>query len=196
MKKLSIIFVLLFALLVTTGCQKNKQTVRFNEEEETSKTTVTSLDDEKKVRKPLSATSSVEEKTSKPTTPTINFAITTPNNQKIDTKTGYHVIKGTAPRNTHRIKINNYTLKRYYPGQTSWSYIASTGIGTLKNGENKYISTALDKNGKEIGSKEITINYEAPVITSLPSVGTSELIILLFSLVASLGYFGLKRRFQ
>ena len=55
---------------------------------------------------------------------------------------------------------------------------------------------AFDKDGNEIGSDKIVINYEAPSSDNLPSTGTNELVILLFSLIISLGYFGLKRRFQ
>ena len=189
MKKLSIIFVLLFTLVIMTGCNKDDKTTRFNED--ITKTTVTTLDEDGD-HNVLSATSSTEGIT----TPTIKFAITTPTNSIFDTKLGYHVIKGTTPTNTYRVKINDYVLKRYYPSQIAWSYIASAGISTLKDGENIYVATALDKDGNEIASDEIVINYEAPSTDNLPLVGTNELVILLFSLMISLSYFGLRRIFQ
>ena len=189
MKKLSIIFILLFALVITTGCEKNSKITRFSEDG--TKTTITTLDEDNE-HNVLSATASTEEIA----IPIIDFSITTPSNSVFDTKLGYHVIKGTSPTNTYRVKINDYVLKRYYPGQIAWSYIASAGISTLKDGENKYIATALDKDGNEIGSDEIIINYTAPSTDNLPSTGTNGLIVLLFSLMISVSYFGFRRRFQ
>ena len=122
-----------------------------------------------------------------------DLAITNPAENNIKITNGYLVIRGTAPRNTSRIMINNYTLQKYYPGQTRWSYIASDSIGTLKEGDNNYTVHAFDRNGNELGSKKFSIVYDPAEIPNLPYVGVSLWITFIFSLLMTGIYFGIKR---
>lgn len=60
-------------------------------------------------------------------------------------------LRGTAPTGTTAIIVNGYQIKKFVPG-TTWTYKASTAIGTLKNGENEFIVTAVVAGAKkEIG---------------------------------------------
>ena len=68
-------------------------------------------------------------------------------------------ILGNTPPNTKEIWINNYQLKRFDPAKGTWSYKASTEIGTLKKGENLYEIFAVDEaGGKSKGLSEANKN--------------------------------------
>ena len=172
MKKLIFIFFILFVLVITTGCTR-KNTVHFNP----------------KIPTDLGEETTDVAKAEEDFGP--ELAITSFIGDKLEINAGYQVIRGTTPKNTNTIKVNDYTLTKYYPGQTQWSYIASTALNTLEEGENGYIVTALDKEGNEIDSKSFTIAYEAP--ETLPAVGASGWTYLIISLLISTGYFVIRR---
>lgn len=58
-------------------------------------------------------------------------------------------ITGTVPAKTKSIMINDYELKKYVPGDPSWSYVAATKFDSLKEGENMYEVYATDFDGKK-----------------------------------------------
>jgi hypothetical protein len=168
MKKLIFIFVILFILVIATGCGARKNTVKFNP-----------IDNVEESGEGVDIMGEVDLGP--------DLAVTSFIGDKMETNVGYHVIRGTTPKNTNSIKINDYKLTKYYPGQTEWSYIASASMGTLAEGDNEYIVMALDKEGAEIGSQTFTIAYEAP--DNLPSTGSNGWIYLIISFLVSSGYF-------
>jgi hypothetical protein len=114
------------------------------------------------------------------------------------TETGknYHVIRGVAPQNTFRMTVNDYTLRFYRPGQTTWNYIASTAIGTLKEGDNEYRVTAFDRAGEVIGSTIFHIVYSPPVTAPvLPGVGSPLAMTVVLAGLAILGWVGVCRKY-
>ncbi|MBU0727165.1 hypothetical protein KKA95_00605, partial [Patescibacteria group bacterium] len=127
------------------------------------------------------------------TTENIKLAVTSIIGNKLETTENHHVIRGLTPSNTYKLKIGDYTLQKYTPGETEWSYIASTSYGTLFEGENTYTVRAYDKEGNEIDSQNFVIAYTAPEIPNLPSVGVSTWMILIISTLISTGFFAFKR---
>ena len=189
MKKFVFIFVILFTLLVNTGCKSKENTIRFNpkidgvttETADTGETVDTENDaDENEDGMVAAVIDSGPE-----------LAITSFEGDKLDTNVGYHVVRGTTPANTHSIKVNDYTLIRYIPGQTQWNYIASATAGTMVKGENKYTVTSFDAQNNQIGSKDFTIAYNEP--ENLPSVGVNAWMIFGISILISGLYFVIRR---
>lgn len=175
MKKLIFIFVILFVLIIVTGCGARKNTVKFNPKV----TTEENGGDENADGEPI------------PEDPGPDLSVTSFEGENLNTSVGYHVVHGTTPKRTQTIKINDYTLSKYYPGQTQWSYIASSSMGTLDEGENKYKVTALDSEGNEIQSQNFAITYEAP--DNLPTVGNNGWVALIISFLISTVYFVIRR---
>ena len=171
MKKLIFIFVILLVLVITTGCTR-KNTVHFNPKVPTETGEGTEV---AKAEEDLGP----------------DLAVTSFIGDKLETSVGYHIVRGTTPKSTNIIKINDYTLAKYYPGQTQWSYIASTALNTFEEGENGYILTAFDKEGNEIDSQSFTISYETP--EALPAVGANGWTALIISFLISIGYFVIRR---
>ena len=181
MKKLIFIFAILFALIMVTGCGARSKTVKFNPiDPATEENADTDSNDE------TNTDSSDEETDLGP-----DLAITSFIGETLDTTVGYHVVRGTTPKNTHNIKIDDYILSKYNSGQTEWSYIASADLGTLDEGENTYTVYALDVENNEIDSQNFTITYNVP--DNLPSVGASGWIALIISFLISIGYFVINR---
>lgn len=121
------------------------------------------------------------------------LAITYPKTNPLETHIGRHVLWGNTPRNTHKIVVNGYTLRKYYPGQTRWSYIAALNMKTLKKGENNYIVKSIDKDGNLIDVEEFKINYQPAAIPRLPYSGNNLNIALLIAILMSGGYFTWQR---
>jgi hypothetical protein len=82
----------------------------------------------------------------------ILLAVTTPQeNEKINTDPV--IIQGTAPLNTAKITVGDYTLQTFKLGDRDWKYVASQQYGNLEIGkENKHLIRAYDINDKEISS--------------------------------------------
>lgn len=88
-------------------------------------------------------------------------------------------ILGNAPVGSQKIMVNGYTLSKFGSGSTTWSYKASTEIGTLKLGENLYEIYAIDENNNKNKIDEIKItliNQEeiTPVVEKVESVVVEE----------------------
>lgn len=57
------------------------------------------------------------------------------------------------------VVVNGYTLSKFSPGDTSWSYIASESLGNLEPGENSFSVYATDADGNKSEVTEFTITY-------------------------------------
>ncbi len=66
-------------------------------------------------------------------------------------------ISGTAPRDAVGIVVNDYRLQLYKPGDSNWSYLASTKLNNFRNGENIYEVTAINRGGYRSEPVTITI---------------------------------------
>jgi hypothetical protein len=71
-----------------------------------------------------------------------------------DTVTVSGSIKGAT-----KVVVNGYTLSKFQPGDTSWSYIASESLGNLKPGANTYSVYGVDPDGNKSTVVEFTITY-------------------------------------
>ncbi|MBN2087018.1 hypothetical protein JW758_01590 [Candidatus Peregrinibacteria bacterium] len=191
MKKLAFIFLILFILVIATGCSARRNTVHFDPNVDKLSADITEIgtEDSNNEDAIIGETTTVEELKGP------DFSIDEPilENNKLNTNTGYHVIKGKTPKNTDAITVNDYRLTKYIPGQTEWSYIASDSIGTLSEGDNQFSIRSFDKEGNEIGAREFTISYTPAEIPALPSVGLNSWLVLIYSIVFSGLYFTLKR---
>jgi len=107
---------------------------------------------------------------------------------KLETKMSYNLIKGSTPKNTYSLTINGYKLKKYVPGQSTWNYIASTQLKTLKKGTNEYAVKALDKAGKEISTLSFSIEYSEVDAHALPNVGANIWLTFLMTFSVVGGY--------
>ena len=144
-----------------------------------TKTTVTTLDKEEKSDPTPIAISTKDSTTSTTSTDTTKFAITSISGDTLNTTKGYHLIQGTTPKATSKITVNGYALSKYKAGETKWSYIAATSLGTLKKGTNYYTVSALDSSGNKIDTKNFTIVYNGTSDGSLANVGNESLILSL-----------------
>ncbi len=70
------------------------------------------------------------------------------------------VVAGTTSAETYSISINGYTLSLYIPGKTTWNYIASTDLQTMKRGKNVYRIVSRNKDGEILDVLEYGINYK------------------------------------
>ena len=70
------------------------------------------------------------------------------------------VIEGQTSAETYSVSINGYTLSLYEPGKTTWNYIASTAMQTMKRGKNVYRIVARNKNGEILDVLEYTVTYK------------------------------------
>ena len=69
------------------------------------------------------------------------------------------VLEGLTSSETTSISVNGYTLSLYLPGKTTWNYIASTDLQTMKRGRNVYRIVARNKDGEILDVLEYTINF-------------------------------------
>ncbi len=120
------------------------------------------------------------------------LAITSLDGAFLETSSNQNIIEGSVSKEAHSIKINDYSLKKFIPGQTDWSYTASTNFGTLKNGWNDYVVKTYDKKGDELDSLMFSINYEGVEVAALPSVGANLWVSLLAAMITS--FFILNRK--
>jgi ABC-type transport system substrate-binding protein len=86
--------------------------------------------------------------------------ITSPNEGK-DLKTTKETITitGTAPNDAQAIMVNEYELQKFVPGDSGWSYIASTRFDNLTAGKNVYEVYAVNFDGEKELLDAITIEY-------------------------------------
>ena len=74
------------------------------------------------------------------------------------------VIRGTAPQGTEGIIVNDYRLQLFEAGKGTWSYLASTQLGNLKQGTNTYDVVAVDAAGSRSAPVRLTILLEEGVV--------------------------------
>lgn len=78
----------------------------------------------------------------------------------VDTDEKEVVIEGRTSDATASISINGYTLSLYQAGKTTWNYIASTEMKTMKRGKNVYRIVARNADGEILDVLEYTINFK------------------------------------
>ncbi len=69
------------------------------------------------------------------------------------------VIEGTTSADTASISVNGYTLALYVAGKTTWNYIASEELTTMKPGKNVYRVVSRNADGEILDVVEYTITY-------------------------------------
>lgn len=67
------------------------------------------------------------------------------------------VIEGRTSANTASVSVNGYTLSLYQAGKTTWNYIASTELETMKRGKNVYRIVSRNAKGEILDVLEYTI---------------------------------------
>lgn len=218
MKKLIFVFVALFMVVLISGCGARQNTIRFDDESDSSVSedmlntdeevsvdgeSVESMEEETDMMDMTADEKITEEKEgamedlSKTAVKTSGkLAVTSFDGAFLKSSLSYNVVRGTAPSNTHTIKVNDYELSKYIPGQTQWDYIAATRFGTLKNGLNNYIVKTFDASDNQTGSIIFSINYTAPAVPdALPGVGASHWLALLMTLI-TMGSYAIFRRYK
>lgn len=201
MKKLAFFLVVLISLTVIAGCQSSRKKVtRFStdesgkveiSEDNGAKTTITKLDDDKKIEMEPIEIPSPEDSDE---TGGVEFAVTSLEKNVTESDKGYHLIQGTTPKNTAKIVVNSYPLNKYKPGNTEWSYIAAVSLGTLKKGENHYSIRAFDEDGKVVGSESFTIVYKGVDDGALINTGNSLTVSLMVTILGLFGFYAIRRR--
>ena len=68
-------------------------------------------------------------------------------------------IRGKAPEGTIGIIVNDYRLQLYQPGDTTWTYLASTLLGNMKPGVNVYRIAAINGAGFKSEEAILTIVF-------------------------------------
>lgn len=69
------------------------------------------------------------------------------------------VLEGRTSAETASISINGYTLSLYVAGKTTWNFIASTELSTMKRGKNVYRIVARNVRGEILDVLEYTITF-------------------------------------
>jgi hypothetical protein len=89
-----------------------------------------------------------------------SLVVTGPTPGERHTATGSEVlIAGTTVSETHSVWVNDYKLRLYIPGKTTWNYIASTAYQTLRSGTNRYTIISRNAKGEILDKEEYTIVY-------------------------------------
>lgn len=87
-------------------------------------------------------------------------------------------IRGTAPRGTAGIIVNDYRLQLFQTGDTKWSYLASTRLNNFVRGENMFRIVAVSGTGYRSEPAILTIIFgegeEGVVSTGTSSGGASS----------------------
>ena len=197
MKKLFAALILLITLVTLAGCQgARKNTVRFNPDKDGKTETAAEASETKTTVEPITDKEAKEPITATATSAAVKdpgSLTVTLKEKEFETAGPYHVIRGTAPRNAYKIMVNDYTLQKYHPGQTRWSFIASSFGKTLKPGENTYKVAAVAKSGDILGTDTFKITYK-PVASKLPADGASMNAMLMLSALLSGAYCTLRRK--
>lgn len=63
-----------------------------------------------------------------------------------------------------KVIVNGFTLGKFVPGTTSWTYYANENGDNLKPGVNDYDAYAVDAQGNESEHFKFTITYNKPVV--------------------------------
>lgn len=92
--------------------------------------------------------------------PIINKPSPLANGETHKTSEDVVTISGNVAPGTQTVKVNGYKLKKFKPGNTEFTYIASAKYGVRSNllvGENKYEVVALGPDGKQASTTIIVI---------------------------------------
>jgi len=80
--------------------------------------------------------------------------------QKSTTGKNAFYVTGITPEGTRFVRVNGYTLKLFSPSKGTFSYQASTKLGTLKKGENIYTVVFRGANNKTLTEEKSIVFYE------------------------------------
>lgn len=183
MKKLTFIVLLFLISTTLVACGNQEDTVRFNSEEAAAENQDSNQPAEEN-------SASVPESSEVDWEDQIEFDAMKEGVLKTDLS--YNLITGKVPQGTNVVKVNDYTLQRFEPGDKIFSYIVSTDIGNLKEGVNNFEFSALDADGQVIDSRTLEIDYQSTVAarpTALTQVGMNSSFIVVLSLALSTLYF-------
>lgn len=61
-----------------------------------------------------------------------------------------------------KVTVNGYTLQKFTPGDSTWTYFANADYGLLKEGENVYEIYAEDATGKKTEKFVVKVRYTPP----------------------------------
>lgn len=86
-------------------------------------------------------------------------------------ETGTVQVTGTI-QGAEKVVVNGYTLSRFKPGDTTWSYFANESAGNLKPGVNTYQVYGIDEEGNKSSVVEFTITYNKNETTPPPAPPT------------------------
>lgn len=81
-------------------------------------------------------------------------------------------IRGTAASKTSAVMVNDYKLQLFRPGDTTWSYLASTALDNLHTGRNGFDVVSIDDAGNRSDTAHLTILLEEGV-EGLVSTGST-----------------------
>lgn len=70
-------------------------------------------------------------------------------------------LEGTNPPEAAGVWVNDYQLRLFSPGKGTWSFIARSEWGTLKEGTNTFIVVARNDKGEVLDVLEYTVNKVA-----------------------------------
>jgi len=93
--------------------------------------------------------------------PLVTSPIVLAHGETYETSSDVVTIKGTVDPKTNAIKVNGYQLKKFKPGNTEFTYIASSRYGKRSNlivGKNNYEIMAFGPDGK-ISSTTVKVIY-------------------------------------
>ena len=89
-----------------------------------------------------------------------SLKVTGPTEGTAHTSTGAElVIQGTTSAETASVWVNGYQLQLYKAGKTTWNYIASADLLTLKRGTNTYRVVARNAKDEILDQVEYVITY-------------------------------------
>lgn len=69
-----------------------------------------------------------------------------------------------------KVTVNGYTLQKFTPGDSTWTYFANADYGLLKEGENVYEIYAEDAAGKKTEKLVVKVRYTPPAPAPQPAV--------------------------
>ncbi|MDD2694193.1 MAG: ABC transporter substrate-binding protein [Candidatus Gracilibacteria bacterium] len=111
---------------------------------------------------------------------------TAPTNKKIyfsEVATGEFLLSGKIPSTTKNVYINNYQLREYSEGSTSFNYRVSLERKNLIEGKNEYILELGDGDGNRTAQDSLTIYFsrDSQVLNSMKEKVDNEYLAVLNS---------------
>ncbi|PIR53395.1 hypothetical protein COU76_01095 [Candidatus Peregrinibacteria bacterium CG10_big_fil_rev_8_21_14_0_10_49_10] len=70
------------------------------------------------------------------------------------------LIQGTTVPSTFSLWVNDYRLRLYEPGKTTWNYIADTNLRTLHRGQNEYTIVTRDNQNRILDTLTYLVEYQ------------------------------------